>query len=410
MADKWRRKVAKSHINTVAKYPYKEPFLSKPDNDDLSKQWVVEYGVWSEREEIIKRKRVVITGTTLALRLSEAKAVITELRKVLRKGVCVDPLRANPIAGPVKGAISIKTLLRQAVEAYLEYKKQTTKKNSYRTYRSNLNVLLNYLTDTPGMRQVTLGNFHPGDAQHFLDQCILTHRLTNRGHNNAKDNAQAVFLHWMKRINVPGARDILTNPFDGITDKVTVSRKHTAFTDEQRTDFRKMCETMQEQNLLLFVQFMFYTFFRPREELRNLRVSDILDDTIRVSGDTAKDNAEEFIELAPPLKVLIEANKLRTYPGQYYVFTRQGIPGPERVGPDFFYQHHCRVLARLAWQGNYDMYSWKHTGVIALWNITQNIRLVQQHCRHSTAAQTEEYLRDLGIVVRNTQIQDFPEF
>jgi integrase len=60
--------------------------------------------------------------------------------------------------------------------------------------------------------------------------------------------------------------------------------------------------------------------------------------------------------------------------------------------------------------GAYDMYSWKHTGVISLWNATQNIRLIQQHCRHSTAAQTEDYLRDLGIIVRHTQIQDFPEF
>lgn len=61
-------------------------------------------------------------------------------------------------------------------------------------------------------------------------------------------------------------------------------------------------------------------------------------------------------------------------------------------------------------KSGYDMYSWKHTGVIALWAATQNIRLIQQQCRHSTAVQTETYLQDLGIIVRHTQIQDFPEF
>ena len=260
------------------------------------------------------------------------------------------------------------------------------------------------------MKNVSIGRFHAGDAQHFLDQALLTYGLSNRGHNNAKDNAQAVFLHWARRVNRPGVTQLLLNPFADLLDKTTVSSKHRAFTDEQRIDFRTKCEGMQEYQLLLFVQFMFYTFFRPREELRNLRISDIRENTVRIDGKKAKNNEEAYVEIPPPLQELIENLKLRSCPPNFYVFTHAGVPGPERVGPDYFYQHHVRVLAKLGWIGSYDMYSWKHTGVIALWRATENIRLVQQHCRHSTAVQTEEYLRDLGIIVRHTQIQDFPEF
>lgn len=69
-----------------AKYPYKAPFLSKPVDNDLTKQWVVEYGIWSLKKQRIVRKRVVLSGDTVAKRLIDAKEIIAELKKILRKG------------------------------------------------------------------------------------------------------------------------------------------------------------------------------------------------------------------------------------------------------------------------------------------------------------------------------------
>ncbi len=220
------------------------------------------------------------------------------------------------------------------------------------------------------------------------------------------------FAHWCKRLNRPGSAVVLVNPFtEDIQDKATSSEKHTAYTDAQRQAFREICLQEKEEQLLLFVQFMYYTFLRPRQELRLLRVRDLKEHTIYINGINAKDNAGEHVESAPALERLIEHYKLRSYPTNYYLFSHSGSPGPDPVGPDYFYQHHRKLLTRLKWtDAGHDMYSWKHTGVIALWNVTQNIRLIQQQCRHSTAAQTEDYLRDLGIIVRHTQIQDFPEF
>jgi integrase len=411
MAKKWQNKVAKTHVDTTTRYQYKEPVLSKPPDDNLAKQWVVVYGVWSESKEKLVRKRVTITGDTVAKRLANAKATISELKVMLKAGVCVDPLPEEPKPAAVDhNAVTLQTPLRKAIEVYLAYKQKTTKKNSYRTYKSSLSVLERFLKETPGMKNVAIGRFHAGNAQDFLDKVVLSYNHSNRGHNNARDNAQAVFLHWAKRINRPGVTHLLANPFEGIIDKVTISKKHTAFTDQQRTEFITKCQEMGEHQLLLFVKFMFYTFFRPREELRNIRISDIREHTIRVDGNMSKDNAEEYVEIAPPLEKLIQELNLRSYPSNYYVFSHAGVPGPERFGKDYFYHHHRRVLARLDWQGEYDTYSWKHTGVIALWRATENIRLVQQHCRHSTATMTEDYLRDLGIIVRHTQIQDFPTF
>ena len=122
MTKKWRNKVAKTHIDTAARYPFKEPFLSKPDDDNLAQQWVVEYGVWSEREEKLKRKRVVIPGNTVAERLADAKAVITELKAMLKRGICVDALRQETVRPDVdRNAVTLQTPLRKAIEVYLAY-------------------------------------------------------------------------------------------------------------------------------------------------------------------------------------------------------------------------------------------------------------------------------------------------
>ncbi|WP_157816140.1 hypothetical protein [Spirosoma pollinicola] len=42
------------------------------------------------------------------------------------------------------------------------------------------------------------------------------------------------------------------------------THRHTAFTDAQREEFKKVFLAEEETNLLLFVQFTLYTFFRPR--------------------------------------------------------------------------------------------------------------------------------------------------
>ena len=127
MAKKWRNKVAKTHIDTTARYPFKEPFLSKPDDDNLAKQWVVEYGVWSEREEKLKRKRIVITGDTVADRLADAKEVVKALKTMLREGVCVDALRQEPTRPDIdRNAVTLQTPLRKAIEVYLDYKQKTS--------------------------------------------------------------------------------------------------------------------------------------------------------------------------------------------------------------------------------------------------------------------------------------------
>jgi integrase len=73
------------------------------------------------------------------------------------------------------------------------------------------------------------------------------------------------------------------------------------------------------------------------------------------------------------------------------------------------YNKHRRILKLCEFENKkIDMYSWKHTGVIALFQATQNIELIRQQCRHSDISTTQKYLRDLGLFIDYEQINKFP--
>ncbi|MBD2704777.1 hypothetical protein IC229_29355 [Spirosoma sp. BT702] len=66
------------------------------------------------------------------------------------------------------------------------------------------------------------------------------------------------------------------------------------------------------------------------------------------------------------------------------------------------------MLDYLGFPPGYDLYGWKHTGVIALYMATKDMKLIQQQCGHSTITQTDEYLRDLGLFLDYDILDTFP--
>jgi hypothetical protein len=424
MARKWQRKVKilmSETPNTTAKYPYKDPFLSKPEDNDLSKQWVVEYGIWSIKKQRIVRKRVVLSGDTIALRLADAKDIITELRRILRKGEAyVDPVEpATPkkkekkppqIDNPkslslrIKSSQTTKVQLAEAIELFMGFKEKTTKPNTIMTYRTHANTFTKYLKRHQLLRKA-LVNFSDSDALNFLDEVTTIEKLGNRTRNNTRDAIFTLFEHFRKR------KFIEVNPFKDIG-KLSFRRyKHTPYSFEQRDQIKQICLETKQDQLLLFISFIYYGFMRPHGEVMKLKVKHIKERTIEIDADNAKDNEAEHIQIPPGLERLIEQHNLRSYPPEHFVFTLTGQPGPKHVTKLYFYRRHRIILDRLGFTDKrFDLYGWKHTGVIALWQATQNIRLIQRHCRHSNAQQTEEYLRDLGIIVKDTDIEKFPDF
>ncbi len=227
-------------------------------------------------------------------------------------------------------------------------------------------------------------------ALQFADWLTTVKQIGNRTRNNNINALITVFNFLQKR------KIINKIPFLGISMLPSVARSHTAFMPKEVIAFKDHCK--KDEQLWLFCQFMYYVFVRPREELRHLKIGDISEKTIVIHYGTAKNRKTEHVMIPKPLELIIEKYMLRSYPAQHYIFGKSGVPSDTPTYYHQLYRRHANILQQCGLIGkNIDMYSWKHTGVIALWKATQNIQLIREQCRHSELISTMKYLRDLGL-------------
>lgn len=357
----------------------------------------------------------IITGPTVEQRMAEAKAVIDETHAMLKDGrAYLGELPADFVPAPLPKPViapdpKVATLtIFAASEAYLAFIKKSHPYNTYKTYRAAVFKLLSFL-ERHKRRHLGFGEFESEDAAKFLKKLITVDGIGNRTRNNIKGHVTTFFNHYHaldKKLKKK------VNPFEDLGKLPQVANKHQSYSKQQQEQYRKAAIELGHDYLLTFCRFMYYTLMRPHEELRRLQVRDIRIDTIYVSETNAKDNDGEYVDIPRPLEILIKQLNIRNYPGHYYVFTNEGVPGPQILGPKFFYRRHVKVLEKINLKGSgHDMYSWKHTGAIALWNATKDTELIRCQARHSDIKQTIEYLRDLGVrLASDGKIHRFPVF
>jgi integrase len=366
---------------------------------DMSKVWYVEYYAFDDLKKDVKRKRVVLAQETAAARYRAGKEIAKEIDGYLKAGAVTNP--QNKYEAPVN-SVQTSTHILKSCTYYLKFQESILKPRTHETYSTDVKRFTEFITRN-SLDKYSISQITDCHANQFLDELIIKKKLTNRSRNNAKGTMSTVFNFFKKR------KIITENPFDNISKLNSVATKHSALTAKQVTEFKRICLTIKENQLWLFLNMIHYCYIRPRSELRLLKIVDIKEKTILIRGENAKDNATEHVIIPSSLQDLIEENKLRSYPENHYVFGQNGEPGPEPLGRDWMYNKHRRILKLCEFENKkIDMYSWKHTGVIALFQATQNIELIRQQCRHSDISTTQKYLRDLGLFIDYEQINKFP--
>ncbi|WP_177225765.1 tyrosine-type recombinase/integrase [Arsenicibacter rosenii] len=386
------------------KYPWKEPKLSKPANNDLSKQWCVEYGAYSQVRDKIIRKRVTLSGDTIEERLKQADEVIKYLNDYFKNGdVFVEPLGEPEKEKQPKASDGItgKSTIKKALEYYQATKLPTLSKQSGRTYTSIAKLFTEYLKKNK-LQNLPLNRFDTHQANLYFDR-LLQAGGSNNKHNKHLGFISTFFNFYLKR------RTITENPCEAISELAENAGNHKPFKPDQIADIKTYLEETNDRQLWLFINFIYYTFSRPHEEVRLLKVSDIERNTIRIDASTAKGNRVLYKKIPPGLEQLLQQYRIRLAPSHYYVFSRSGIPGPEPVGEAYFYDRHKKMLDSLELPKGYDLYGWKHTGVISLYIATRDMKKIQRQCGHTSIEQTDQYLRDLGLFAEFEDFNNFPE-
>jgi len=403
-------------------YPYK-PAVLADKKGDLSQPWVVTYYVWSERKGELVRKRGTFNHSTAAERYASADEFIQVINQALKDGQIVDRIEIQE----AETDLTLKTTLDTALQFFLIIRGKSIDPNTLRGYQKDINVFLEWAEKTEAseksktmVSKMTIGNFSSKEVFRFsdyIDGKVRT-KLDKEGNviSTKTGVAKKTYSNYIATLRTAFGffieRKVLKeNPFLDIKKRKGGSSQHVPYSPKQVRQFKQIClEKLGDEQLWLFVNFIYYGFFRPREEAQYLQVKHIQKRTIVVPGDIAKNNESEHVRIPKALEELIVKHRLRDFPPNYYIFSAEFRPGAKNVGINYFYKRNRKVLdlAKLTDQ-EYDLYGWKHTGVVALYQKTKDMKLIQAQCRHKDINTTDKYLRELGLFMDDNALDIFPE-
>ncbi len=391
--------------NTVPdKHPYKLATLVHHDYD-MTKRWYVDFHAWDVSVDRLRRKRLYEPLNRIKSRSERIFVGENVVRQVNRE------LREGKVLGKDKfaqqNAVRIDRFsLLNAIEYVKEQKRLNGhRKSYYRTFSTLKSVLEDWMA-YENESDFPLREFSRKEAQNLHSYLRGEKKLANKTINNIFTNLSTAFNYLEKN-----GKLWKLSPLQGIDTLPVHVKKHAAFTNEQISVVKKAIKEHQVSSpmhrrsgykqLELFIQFIYYTLARPNE-IMDLKVGDIqlAENRIFIRGEISKNKTDDYVAIPDTLKNNIKkSGVLKAKPGDF-IFSKDGAPGATRLHNNFFWDKHHRILEETGLRDlnpNFSLYSYKHTGAISLYKATKDVKIVQQQCRHQSVAQTDAYLRDLGL-------------
>ena len=391
------RNITKKPLDKI-KYQSREPQLNDYDGD-MSKRWIITYFLWNIDRQELQRKRAIISDDTLVQRKKSANFKIKEIKEWMKQGAYTyDSIQSVPVP-KLDDDIAI---IKFAINRFLLQIQATRKPNTHDTYKLQLNRFSKFLLkNKPHLFRIE--QVSESIAHEFFDNLIFQ-KLSNK---TIKTNIGTLFSFFEF---VRKRKTILANPFQDIENLPIKQGTRIAFSDDDVKIIKEyLTVTKPDPQFWLYISFLYYGLFRPDAEARKLKISDIQQHYIQVRGEDAKNNKTQFVQIAKGLEEQIKLNNLRSYNGNLFIFTNEGIPGIKFPGEKWFYKKHQKLLKDLDLENkNYSQYSWKDTGVIALYRATKDVKLIQRMCRHGSLDQTDKYLKSLGMFFEAEILDSFP--
>lgn len=368
---------------------------------DISKEWYIVFYIWDQDKKTLARKRdyTINSHTNVKDRRARAKQLIGEINELLAAGKYASKTEIKEERIELLTPESMT--FYEAVDHAFKTKKKTIKPGTQKGYVSLLTHLKDFLTKT-GRMHIRMIDVNSAMVHNFFDY-LKEIGLGNKSHNNYRGYLSTIFNFYINR------EQLSRNPAKSVMMLKVETAMHVPYSNEQTTIIRKEIEKLGDDQFLAYISFLYYTFIRPKE-LRHLTVGCIKEKTIFIPANISKNGKGEHVVIPAALEKIIVKNKYRSFSGALYLFSLHGTPGEIQIGKNYFYKKNVAVLESLGFENKkHDLYGYKHTGVINLYNACKDMKAVQKQCRHSTIQQTDTYLRDLGLIT-NEEALNFPEF
>lgn len=345
----------------------------------------LDFWVWNENTGKKERKQKfcpsnIIDDRAKRIWAKENKAIIDSL---LKEGYVI---AKEEIKSSEPNSIE-NLLLIDAVKYGAKLKIAATKEPKTQSgYRSECNVFFEFL-EFEEKTEMYLSAFTQKHVYLYLDYLLLERELSNTTVNNHKSTLRAIFEALVKR------EIIKKNPCSEIPALPEDVGGNIAFPDTKRDVLLEYIEKKDKQ-LYLFIRIIYYTYMRPKE-IRLLQVKhiDFINRKIYVPEENSKNNKGQYVTIPTALLNLFFERKVNELKDDDFVFQKN-----KKLLPiNEMYNRHRNVLFKHNLLGEHTMYSWKHTGVCSAYRAGIDIKSLQRQLRHSSVAQTEVYLKSLGL-------------
>lgn len=244
-----------------------------------------------------------------------------------------------------------------------------------------------------GLERAPLSQLTSIIIRDYLEQ----RKVSNRSKRNYKAALSALLKTQMEEYCYP-------DPFKGIRIPREAEKMHKPFKEvgvvlEQIKRF--------DRRLHLCCLLTYGCLLRPHREIRLLRWSDINLElgTITLSGEANKSKRNRVIGVPPYVSEALLNFRLKYDLGSSCVYVFQN--GDKPYNKDFFKLLWRKFRLSTTLEPGCTLYSFRHSGSIAVYNKTGSLTKLQTAMGHSDMRVSLTYLR--GIEVRTLQIHDMPD-
>lgn len=244
--------------------------------------------------------------------------------------------------------------------------------------------------------------------ENYLEQSSAKYKWSNRYYNDTMLFLRTIFKFLIKE-------DIISkNPCSDIDKKKFITKKHAYFDDKKFAEVRKL---MKENDPLLFfaASIVYYMCVRSEKELRYLRLDNIYPER-KLALIKAAESKTGMDRLVPISDELIAEFKIlkENYPENYYVigvshhnkFIAENVPSDKPFGNGFLSKRFVKIRKLAGLSSDFTLYGMRHTRAIHLKLDGARDEEIMRLFGHTDFITTSKYLRDLGISVDGSRINE----
>ena len=351
-------------------------------------KWRIEFYVLDPVSDKMKRiQRRVRPIPNQRYRERYAKIMIGEINSKLEKGW-------NPIVEDEAPKSFAK--LSEVADQYINRLKKAVKDNekrpdTLRAYSSYVKNLKDWLKER-GEEDLFCIRYNRKLMHEFLDDIYYVRNNSPRTHNN--------YLAFLKLFgNYMLSREyISTNPAEGIERKKLTSKKRTIILAKDRERIISFVKA-RNKNYLNLLMTIFFQLIR-RTEATKLKVGDVYlnEGYIKIRPEVSKNGKLQFVSILPGYAPYL-INQLQGATNEDYLFSAdQFRPGMNQIKPKIVSDHWSRIRKAMKLPDEYQLYSFKDTGITEMLKAGIPAIDVKDHARHSAISMTEKYAQSVQKV------------